>query len=122
VEFVAVLTMLLSGASVAAVIASFLRNSRAERALINRMRDEDQEQILKALETSRRGLKSRSPDPEAVALASALISLAAQGLSENRKKEVLGLLSHGSEKSKANYIVKLIDEAEFERTGLVGPS
>lgn len=115
-DAIASLTVALSSASVVAVIATFLRNYRAERALIKRMKDENQEGLLHALEVTRRQLESRPPDPEAVAMATTLIGLVAEGLSEGRKKkDVLGLLSHGSERSKANYIAKLIDEAEVER-------
>jgi len=115
-DVIASLTVALSGASVVAVITTFLRNYRAERALVNQMKkEENQERLLRALEITRRSLESRPPDPEAVAMAVALIGIAAEGLSENRKREALGLLAHGSEKSKANYIAKLIDEAEVER-------
>jgi len=115
VDIIASLIVGLSSASVVTAITTFLRNYRAERALINQMKkDENQEQILGALEITRRSLESRTPDPEAVAMATALLGIAAEGLSESKKKDILGLLAHGSEKSKANYIAKIIDEAEIE--------
>jgi uncharacterized membrane protein YccC len=107
------LASVLAGAGFASVVFRSWQQRRAERKLVKSI--EAEESIVEALELMGRAWERNRPGPEDIANARNLIDIAAQGLSENEKRNILRLLVQGSEKSQANYLAKLIDEVDVER-------
>jgi len=70
----------------------------------------EQDELIGQLEAIKASLEAVSPNPEGISKARQIVTTAAQNLSERQKRDILGTLDQGSDKSKANYIVKLVDE------------
>jgi hypothetical protein len=62
------------------------------------------------LEWARTQLAAESPDPATIAAIAALLTDVSTKLPKNDRKDILGTLAQGSDKSKANYLVKIISE------------
>ncbi len=106
--------VVLSAAGLVSVLARLFRLRLAERELVDTL--EKQEKIATALEKTRGSLEGRRPEPEAVANARALVDIASKDLSNRTKRDIQRFVAQGSEKSQANYLTKLIDVLELERT------
>jgi hypothetical protein len=112
---VASLATALSSVGLLSVISDAYRRFRAERQLANQLRalmDMDRDLTLSRLENVREKLSEDFPDPETVAFAITLLTSAADKLPKGQRREILGALNRGSEKSRANYAARLIDEVE----------
>ena len=106
----------LSGTGLVSVIVNAATHIFAQRKLVREMNRESEAQILRELESARSGLVGESPDPVTLGRAVALLTEVAQNLPENQRQDIIGTLNHGSEKSRANYCVKLIDQIEKVET------
>jgi hypothetical protein len=114
-EILASVALALAAAGLLSVIARLVRLHGAERSLLTTI--ENQSDILDALERTRPSLESARPDPEAVALARALIEIASSNLSGRAQRDIQTMLSQGSDKSQANLLGKLIDVLEADQRG-----
>jgi hypothetical protein len=95
------------GALTTSIISLFV-NAQAERSIVRELKKH--QDLLSALLRFRVSLESESPDSDEVAQARQILVHAADVLNQREKKEIVGTLDRGSDKSKANYIVKLLDE------------
>jgi hypothetical protein len=89
-------------------IAGLWASRRAEHSLVEAIRG--REELKQRLETIRGDLQTRAPDPSDVVKASDIIVGAAGVLSKRQKRSIVGPLRHGSDRSRANYVSKLLDE------------
>ena len=97
------------GGFVSSIYAVIL-HSQAERSLVRSLRNK--QELARRLGALRVELESGSPDPEDVTRARQIVADATDVLSERYKKTILGTLDQGSDKSKANYLVKLLREVD----------
>lgn len=95
------------GGLISAVV-SLVTHSRAERSLVEAIKKEDL--LVTELRGMRAELESDIPDPKDVTRARQIVTSIARRLDERQRKNILGTLDQGSDKSKANYIVKLVEE------------
>lgn len=112
-EFLGNAALILAGAGFFSVLTKLFRLRRAERELVHSI--EKQDEIIDALERTRRSLDDERPDPEMVAMAQNLVGIASNNLSDRTKRVLQAFLVQGSDKSQANYLAKLIDVLEVER-------
>jgi hypothetical protein len=84
----------------------------SERSLVRALKDNSELAIQ--LESLRDAFESKEPDPEKVAEARQIISEATTALGKRQRRKILGTLDRGSDRSKANYISKLIFEVAGE--------
>ena len=89
-------------------IGGLLGHVRAERILVKSIKT--QSELRRQLEEIRVYFDSSNPDPANVAVARRLLATAAGELSDRQRKDILSTLEQGSDRSKANYIAKLLDE------------
>jgi hypothetical protein len=97
------------GGLISAVI-SLVGHSRAERSLVEVLKQNETEDRILQLRNMRAGLESDPPDPEEVTRARQLLVGFADMLNKKQRNDIVETLDKGSDKSKANYIVKLVDE------------
>jgi len=76
------------------------------------MSKEPRRDALRELVGAKSKLTGESPDPVMLGRAIELFTEAAQSLRENQRNDIISTLNRGSEKSTANYIVKLINQIE----------
>ena len=103
---------------VSAAYAAWLHR-QAERQLIEEIRKEQQR--IEELQALQAELESEDLDPEKLAKGREIILHAADSLSMQRRRDIASTLNQGSDRSRANYIVKLITEASSRQTTLLSP-
>jgi len=111
----AAVTLGLSGSGLASVIGNAARHIIAERNLVRIINRDVEDGTLRELESLRSNLTSEPPDPIALGRAVEFLTEIAQNLREGQKKDIINTLERGSERSTANYVVKLIDQIEKSR-------
>lgn len=107
-----IITLMVAGGGLASAVVEFVRHLRAEQALVKAVKryqakDDTTRQLLVWARTQ---LASEPPDPTTIAAIAALLTEVSSRLSESDRKDILGTLTQGSDKSKANYLVKIINE------------
>jgi hypothetical protein len=92
----------------ASAIATLFFHKRAERSLVEEIRK--QEALRQQLEVIKASFDNAYPDPVELTRAQQLLTTAASQLNERQNKDIISTLEQGSDRSKANYIAKLLDE------------
>jgi hypothetical protein len=106
---ISALAALSSLAAAAGVIRATIGKARADRNL-RKMLDENEVQ-LRMLEAFKNDL-GKNPDPIKVEEARRIIDSLTQKMSQSDRSEILKTLDRVSDQSRANYISKLIEDAE----------
>ena len=76
------------------------------------MNRKSEKEVLRELENTRNELIGETPDPVTLGQAAALLIKVAQNLREDQRQDIISTFNRGSEKSRANYVVKLIDQID----------
>jgi hypothetical protein len=107
--------LILAAGGLISSIARIFAHSRAEKKLTQAIGTDSE--VVKKLEGVKLSLESDSPSIESVTRARQIIADRTDitlTLSDKEKKDILRTLGQGSDRSKANYIIKLIDEAQSD--------
>ena len=105
------LAAIAAGASgLLSAVARLITHSLAERSLVASMKSRQNE--LRELESLRASLEAGTPDPELITRARQILQYLAGSLTEKQERDILQTLDQGSDKSKANYIVKVLDQVD----------
>jgi hypothetical protein len=93
------------------ILAAF-KQSSAEHALRITMQRHQLE--IMRLEMTKHSLALSNPDPKELTVARSIIAKLADQLNDSERSDILRTLDRGSDKSKANYILKLVGDYEMK--------
>jgi hypothetical protein len=101
-----------SAGGLVSVILKALRHTTAERKMKQVLKEDDTDNAAR-LEALTKHLGD-DPDPASLSEAQKILSSLAGTLSDSEKSDILGVLDRGSDRSKANYITKLVGDVEAD--------
>jgi hypothetical protein len=105
-----------SAGGLVSVILKALRHTVAERKMKQVLQEDDTDNAAK-LESLTKNLQN-DPDPTSLYEAQRILTSLTGTLSNSDKSDILSVLDRGSDRSKANYIAKLVEDAGTGTDGL----